>query len=169
MTEVVAQLEEISTHKQLDTAFVHRLEDAALSLVLAAMVLIPLVEAMLRRTLHIGIPASTSIVQHSVLLVGMIGAVIAARESRLLALSNIEQTWLPERFRSSSHLFTSSIAAAVTAFLAFAWQWHDLRAIKTSTPVSTTLSFGLLTLKAQVEFLSVAQAAAGGFPRSVAR
>jgi tripartite ATP-independent transporter DctM subunit len=120
MTELVAQFEEISTYKQQDKAFVHRLEDAAISLILAAMVLIPLVEAMLRRTLHIGIPASTSIVQHSVLLVGMIGAVIAARESRLLALSNIEQTWLPERFRSSSHLFTSSIAAAVTAFLAFA-------------------------------------------------
>jgi len=48
-----------------------RLENLALSLVLATMVLIPLTEALLRRTLHIGIPASTALVQHAFLLVGM--------------------------------------------------------------------------------------------------
>ena len=120
MTEALVQLDEVSIKKPQCKALVHRLEDAALSLVLAAMVLIPLLEATMRRTLHIGIPASTSIVQHSVLLVGMIGAVIAARENRLLALSNVEQTWLPKRFRAASHIFTSSIAAAVSAFLAVA-------------------------------------------------
>lgn len=53
----------------------------------------------------------------------------------------------------------AALGFATAAFLAFAWQWHDLQAIKTSTPVSTTLSFGLRTLRAQAEFLSAAQLA----------
>src|SRR6266851_4081937 len=99
---------------------VRRLEDRAVSLVLAAMVLIPLIEAILRRTLHVGIPASTAIVQHAVLLVGMLGGAIAAREGRLLALSTLEQTWIPERFRPASHIFTGAVAAGITIFLAIA-------------------------------------------------
>ena len=95
-------------------------EDFAVSLVLAGMVLIPLTEALLRRTLHIGIPASTAIVQHAVLLVGMLGGAIAAREGRLLALSTLEQTWMPERLRPAAHTFTSAVAAGITIFLAVA-------------------------------------------------
>ncbi len=97
-----------------------RLENLAVSLVLATMVLIPLTEALLRRTLHIGIPASTALVQHAVLLVGMLGGAIAAREGRLLALSTLEQTWIPERFRPASHIFTGAVAAGITIFLAIA-------------------------------------------------
>src|SRR5690349_9463391 len=96
----------------------HRLEDWAVSLVLAIMVLIPLAEAVLRRTFHVGIPASTAIVQHAVLLVGMMGGAIAAREGRLLALSTLEQTWIPERFRPAAHIFTGVVAVAITIFLA---------------------------------------------------
>ena len=69
------------------------LENSALSLALAAMILLPLLEAALRRTLHFGIVGSTSIVQHLCLLVGMAGAAIAARERRLLTLSNVDE-WL---------------------------------------------------------------------------
>jgi C4-dicarboxylate transporter, DctM subunit len=124
MTEALAEIPALSNQTPEQQHFLHRVEDAAVSLLLAAMVLIPLLEAILRRSFHTGIPASTSLVQHAVLLVGMIGAVIAAREGRLLALSNIEQTWLPDRFRASSRVFTSSVAAGVTAFLAFAsWQF----------------------------------------------
>lgn len=123
MTEALAETPVLSNQTPPQQHFFHRAEDAAVSLVLAAMVLIPLLEAILRRSFHTGIPASTSLVQHAVLIVGMIGAVIAAREGRLLALSNIEQTWLPERFRASSRIFTSSVAAFVSAFLAVAsWQ-----------------------------------------------
>jgi TRAP-type C4-dicarboxylate transport system permease small subunit len=100
--------------------FVRRLEDWIVSLVLAGMVLIPLAEALLRRTLRAGIPASTSIVQHAVLLVGMLGGAIAAREGRLLALSTLEQTWIPENLRPASRIFTSAVATVVTIFLAAA-------------------------------------------------
>jgi hypothetical protein len=52
-----------------------------------------------------------------------------------------------------------SISLAAAAFALFAWEWHDLRAIKVSTPVSTTLSFGLFSLRAQAAYLSTTQAA----------
>ena len=104
----------------LRRCFSDRLEDWSISLVLAIMVLIPLTEATLRRTLHIGIPASTAIVQHAVLLVGMLGGAIAAREGRLLALSTLEQTWIPKRLRPAAHVVTGAVAAAITIFLAVA-------------------------------------------------
>jgi tripartite ATP-independent transporter DctM subunit len=90
------------------------------SLVLTVMVLIPLAEAFLRRTFHVGIPASSALVQHAVLLIGMLGGAIAAREGRLLALSTLEQTWIPERFRPASHIFSGAVAAAITILLALA-------------------------------------------------
>ena len=65
-------------------------ENAVVSVALFAMVLIPLAESFLRRAFHTGIPASTTIVQHMVLVVGMLGGAIAAREGRLLALSTLE-------------------------------------------------------------------------------
>ena len=94
-----------------------RIEDLAVSFTLAVMVLLPLAEAALRRTLHVSIPASTAIVQHAVLLVGMLGGAIAAREGRLLALSTLEQTWLRGKWRDISHVFTSGVGGAVCVFL----------------------------------------------------
>jgi len=113
-------LESPISQRREGRVFVRRLEDWIVSLVLAGMVLIPLAEALLRRTLRAGIPASTSIVQHAVLLVGMLGGAIAARERRLLALSTLEQTWIPENLRPASRIFTSAVATVVTIFLAVA-------------------------------------------------
>ena len=59
MTGALAEAPALSTQRPQERHFLHRVEDAAVSLVLAAMVLIPLLEAVLRRTLHTGIPAST--------------------------------------------------------------------------------------------------------------
>src|SRR6266705_2887144 len=73
-----------------------RIEDLAVSFTLAVMVLLPLAEAALRRTLHVSIPA---------------------REGRLLALSTLEQTWLRGKWRDISHVFTSGVGAAVCVFL----------------------------------------------------
>jgi hypothetical protein len=68
-------------------------ENLVVSLALAIMVLLPLSEAVLRRTLHLFIPASASIVQHMVLVVGMLGGAIAARDGRLLSLSNLGENF----------------------------------------------------------------------------
>src|SRR5208337_73232 len=95
-------------------------ENAVVSVALFAMVLIPLAESILRRTFHVGIPASTTIVQHMVLVVGMLGGAIAAREGRLLSLSTLGETALRGRAKSASRIFTSSVSAAVSAFLCLA-------------------------------------------------
>ena len=121
MSAVATTVTELLTPKSAEKRAIFRhFEDAVVSLILAGMVVIPLAEAVLRRTLHRGIPASTSIVQHAVLLVGMLGGAIAAREGRLLALSTLEHTLIPDKFRPASHIVTSSVAAAVTGFLALA-------------------------------------------------
>src|SRR5271170_1123100 len=95
-------------------------ENAVVSLALFIMVLIPLAESFLRRTFQVGIPASTTIVQHMVLVVGMLGGAIAAREGRLLALSTLGETALRGRWKNTGRIFTASVSAAVTAFLCVA-------------------------------------------------
>jgi len=53
------------------------------------MVLLPLAEALLRRSVHTGIAGSTLFVQHLVLYVGILGGAVAAREGRLLSLGAV--------------------------------------------------------------------------------
>src|SRR5262245_51189228 len=62
-------------------------ENLLVVVVLAVMTLLLIGEMALRKFFHSGIPASAPMVQHLVLIVGMLGGAIAARENRLLALS----------------------------------------------------------------------------------
>ena len=95
-------------------------ENAVVSVALLAMVLIPLAESFLRRIFQLGIPASTALVQHMVLVVGMLGGAIAAREGRLLSLSTLGETSFHGRWKTASRIFTSGVSAAVTGFLCLA-------------------------------------------------
>jgi C4-dicarboxylate transporter, DctM subunit len=95
-------------------------ENLVISIALAVMVLLPLGEAVLRRTLHVSIPASASIVQHMVLVVGMLGGAVAAREGRLLSLSTLGETSIRGLLKITSRLLTSSVSAAISAFLCLA-------------------------------------------------
>ena len=65
----------------------HRAENWLLVVPLAAMLLLPVAEIVLRRVFKTGISGSSVIVQHLTLIVGMLGGAIAARDGRLLALS----------------------------------------------------------------------------------
>jgi tripartite ATP-independent transporter DctM subunit len=94
----------------------HAAENWAVSLILAAMVLIPLAESLLRPTLGIGIPGSATIVQHLTLLVGMVGGAIAARENRLLSLSTAA-TFLKGRWYTAANVYAYSFAAAISLLL----------------------------------------------------
>jgi C4-dicarboxylate transporter DctM subunit len=132
-----------------------QIENVAVALFLAAMVLIPLAESLLRATLGIGISGSVAVVQHLTLLVGMAGGAIAARENRLLALSTGEL--LPAgRLRSWSRLFANSFAAAIAALLALAgWQF-----VAAERPAGQTLVYGIpnwvIELALPVGFAAVA-------------
>src|SRR5215469_3881588 len=100
------------------------LENAVTAVVLGLMILLPLLDPLLERFFRAGIQGSISIVQHLVLVVGMLGGAIAAREQRLLALSNVAE----KRFRGAHKDWitasTSAISVVTTGFLAFAsWQF----------------------------------------------
>ncbi len=96
----------------------HGGEDALVTLVLGAMVLLPALD-MLLRPLRIIVPASTAVVQHLTMVVGMLGGAIAARERRLLSLSTLTM-FLRGRWLVAAQLFSGPFAAAVTAVLAAA-------------------------------------------------
>lgn len=114
-------------------------ENAVVSVALFAMVLIPLAESFLRRAFHTGIPASTTIVQHMVLVVGMLGGAIAAREGRLLALSTLGETALRGRWKSFGRIFTGAVAAAISAFLCVA----SYQFVATEREAGTILGYGI--------------------------
>lgn len=114
-------------------------ENAVVSLALLAMVVIPLAESVLRRLFHTGIPASTSIVQHMVLVVGMLGGAIAGREGRLLSLSTLGETSLKGPLKCASRFFTSSVSATVSGFLCLA----ALQFVQTERDAGKILAFGI--------------------------
>ena len=94
-----------------------RIEDAISTIALIAMAVIPLAEIVLRRAFGIGIPGAGPIVQHLVLWVGFLGAAIAAREGKLLALAS--GTFIPEgRWRSAAAIVSAAVASCMAALLA---------------------------------------------------
>ena len=95
--------------------FLGRAEDLALALSLALLVLLPISEVVLRGTK--GISGSTPITRHLVLLVGMLGGAVAAREGRMLALSTAD-AFLKGWLKTALHVFSHGVAAAVALFLA---------------------------------------------------
>jgi tripartite ATP-independent transporter DctM subunit len=98
---------------------VARAENLLIFAVLAAMTVIPLLEAALRATVNTGIAGATAIVQHLTLIVSMLGGAVAAREDRLLAMSTAA-AWLPERMRAAARVFANAFAAAASAFFCVA-------------------------------------------------
>lgn len=116
-----------------------RMENILVTLALALMALLPLAEAALRRTLHVSIPGSTALVQHMVLIVGMLGGAIAAREQRLLALSTLSETSLHGHAKKFSRIFTSAVSAAICGFLSLA----ALQFVQTERDPARILVFGI--------------------------
>ena len=102
------------------TAAAHRAEDLLVSMTLAAMVVVPIADAILRGIAGVGITAAPLIVQHLGLVAGMLGGAIAAREGRLLLLSTLGENVMKGRARTIARVFTGAIGALVAAFLAVA-------------------------------------------------
>ena len=79
------------------------------------MVLLPLAEIVVRQT-GTGIPGALPFEQHLTLWVAFLGAALAAREGRLLALAT--GNFLPEgRFRTIAAVFTGGVSAMVATLL----------------------------------------------------
>ena len=95
-----------------------RAEDSVSVLVLALMSLLPLLEVIAREWLGGGIPGSIPLVQHMTMWISFLGAALAARSDRLLALSTAG--FLPERWRAIVELATACLSVTITALLCVA-------------------------------------------------
>lgn len=118
-------------------ALLRTCENLLLVAVLAVLVVLPLLEVILRR-LGAGISGSIVLVQHATLFVGMLGAAVAAREGRLLALSPLGDV-LRGRLKSAAAVVSGSVAAAVTAYLGVA----SLRFVGTEKEGGKILVYGI--------------------------
>jgi tripartite ATP-independent transporter DctM subunit len=94
------------------------MEDGFLCVALAALVVLPLLEIVLRATLQTGVSGSNAFVQHMTLVIGMLGGAVAARENRLLALST--GAFLKGRVKLGAALFSGAVAATISLFLGVA-------------------------------------------------
>lgn len=112
-------------------------EDILLAVVLVGMALLPVIEMVLRRTAGIGVAGSAAIVQHGTLAVCMLGAVVAARRGRLIALATVN--FLHGRARAIGSFFASAIGATITLFLTVS----SFQFVMTERGSGATLAYGL--------------------------
>jgi tripartite ATP-independent transporter DctM subunit len=96
-----------------------RAEEGVAAAALLGIALLPLLEIAVRRLWGVGVPGSVPFVQHGTLWVGFLGAALAARDGRLIALAT--GTLLPEgRARRVAETFAAAMTAAVATLLALA-------------------------------------------------
>jgi C4-dicarboxylate transporter, DctM subunit len=95
-----------------------RVENAVSLTALTAMVLLALSETAGRALFQAGVPGSIVLVQHLTLWVALLGAALAARSDRLLALATPH--FLPERWRNPTRVGTATVATAIAATLTLA-------------------------------------------------
>ena len=120
-------------------------EDGVAAVALAAMVVLPLLEIILRRTIGAGIPAAGPIVQHLVLWVGFLGAAIAAREGKLLCLAT--GSFVPQGApRRAAAIFTAAVASAAAIVLMFG----AVDLIRSEREAGSSLGAGIPTWTAQL-------------------
>ena len=105
---------------------------------LLAMALLPCVEAVNRIFGLQGIPGSSVIVQHMTLWIGFLGAVIAARENRLLSLTQPVEIELSDT-KGLKFWFARSVAITVSLILAYA----SFRLVKTESEYPRDLLPGI--------------------------
>jgi len=99
--------------------WLREVENLLVSLALAALVLLPLVEIVLRKVFQTGISGATAFQQHLTLLIGLLGGALAARERRLLTLSTLID-FLKGQGQVFARVFSSAFAASISAFLCVA-------------------------------------------------
>ena len=106
---------------------IYKTEELLATVSLALMMLLPLAEIVIRPFFAGGIPGSIPFVEHLTLWVGFIGACVAARSGKLIALATA--TFIPEgMFRTCARTFSATVGAMVSSLLA--WAALDVVAIE---------------------------------------
>jgi len=113
-------------------------ENLVLTFMLAAMVLLPLLEILLRKVFQTGLSGSTQFVQHLTLIVGMLGGAIAAREGRLLSVGSLDML-IKGRARLLARGVSHSVAGVVAVFLVVA----TLQFVQAEKGAGKTMAYGI--------------------------
>ena len=121
---------------------------------LVAMVVLPLAEIAVRAFFVTGIPGAGPMVQHLTLWVGFLGASLAARDDRLLAIAT--GTLLPASARRWTAVFVAMIAVAVTTALC----WGAVELLRTQRQMGSIIALHVPVWSMQV-VMPVALAAIG--------
>lgn len=112
-------------------------ENAILSLAFLLLAVLPIAEIALRATVGFGIQGSSSLVQHLTFAVGMLGALIAAREDRLLGFS--AAALLEGAAARIARLVGHAVAAAASTLLALA----GMRFVQVERAAGGILAYGI--------------------------
>ena len=112
-------------------------EDSLSLLILSLMALLPVIEILGRTLLGRGIPGSIVLVQHMTLWITILGAALATRSHRLLALSSL--SFFPEKLRPPVRVGTSMMATGITAILCLA----SLDFVRIEHDAGTELAWGI--------------------------
>ncbi len=112
-----------------------------MALLMSGLIVLPLAGTVLRALFHTGLQGGSAIVQHLVLIVGMLGAALAGREGRLIALSNLEETLPHGRFRTAARLFSVSVSIAISVLLGVA----GMQFVQSEREFPTLLAYGVPT------------------------
>ncbi len=146
----------------------HKVENVFVAFLLAAMILLPvtdmaigLFESLVQKFSPdfrlTGISGAYPIIQHLVLVLGLAGAALAARDNRLLSLTALT-TFLKGGWKTGAAIFSTGFAAAVTAILSVSgWEFVMSQkaggnAIAWGVPVwvvslSLPLGFGMVAVR----------------------
>jgi len=127
----------VGTHPGATPGEPIRVEGAALAVVLALMMVLPLIVVPLR-AIHVQLRGQGSIVQHLTLIAGMLGAAIAARQGRLLSLSSAG--FIPQgAWRAVARSVAGAFAVTVAAMLCLA----GVRFCASERTAGAELAYGL--------------------------
>jgi tripartite ATP-independent transporter DctM subunit len=130
-------------------------EELVANLALAAMVLLPLAEIVVRPVLTGGIPGSIPFVQHLTLCVGFLGAALAAREGKLIALATT--SFLPAgRPRQAAGFFTAFVGSGVSILLATGAYDLMLFEMEDGTIIASGVPVWIAVLVLAVSFTAIA-------------
>jgi C4-dicarboxylate transporter, DctM subunit len=96
-----------------------QVENTLVALTLAVLMVLPLIEVVGRKLFHGGLAGGAVLLQHLVLVIGLMGGMFAARDRRLLSLSTLTN-FLKGRWQTAARVFSSAVAAGITVFLCVA-------------------------------------------------
>ena len=122
----------------------HALEELGSTVALAAMVLLPLAEIAVRPLIAGGIPGSIPFVQHLTLWVAFLGAGLAAKEDKLVALAT--GTFMRGRLRRVAAAFSAAFGASVCAILA----WASVEVVTVERDLGSEIALGVPTWVTQL-------------------